>query len=289
MEMREEAQRASLASKERKARWALEQITPSTPPEEAVGCHMSETLSHRGLPRVKSLSSHPDISITASSTAARALLSVFCKGLFKNVETNIPQELNISPRGEEKSYKNIYHSAQGQGRGKSETEQGSRREDGGEEWEPQHNETEWRRENKRGVGRAKQQEGRDNREGDRGTGQEWEVGKQWEREDNRKKGVESQQSVKEGGPPLRSCQGRARTTVRHQRGCNQGAGVWPKAFVLQDSALRLCHSLIQSSLKVIVFENLRGMNKLLLSKYFSLSGKGVGNEGTRFARALRCH
>lgn len=106
---------------------------PSTPPEEAVGCQMFETLSHRDVPRVKSLSSSPDISIMASSTAARALLSVFCKGLFKNVETNIPQELNISPRGEEKSYKNIYHSAQGQGRGKSETERGSRREDGGED------------------------------------------------------------------------------------------------------------------------------------------------------------
>jgi len=91
-----------------------------------VGCQMSEPPSHWVLPRVKPLSSHPDISITASSIAARALLSVFCKGLFKNVETNIPQELNISPQGEEKSYKNIYHSAQGQGRGKSETERGGK-------------------------------------------------------------------------------------------------------------------------------------------------------------------
>lgn len=97
--------------------------------EEAVGCQMSVFL-----PGVKPLlPPHPAISVTASSTAARALLSVFCKGLFKNVETNIPQELNISPRGEDKSYKNIYHSAQGQGREKSETERGSRREDGGEE------------------------------------------------------------------------------------------------------------------------------------------------------------
>lgn len=108
-------------------------VYPPPPPEEAVGCQMSQHPSHWGLPRVKSFSSHPDISVTASSTAARALLSVFCKGLFKNVETNIPQELNISPRGEEKSYKNIYHSAQGQGRGKSETERGSRREDGGDD------------------------------------------------------------------------------------------------------------------------------------------------------------
>lgn len=133
MEMREEGQRASLDSKETKARQTWGQIAPSAPPEEAVGCHMSETLSHRGLPWGEVPVVPPDISVTASSTAARALLSVFCKGLFKNVETNIPQELNISPRGEEKSYKNIYHSAQGQGRGKSETERGSRREDGEED------------------------------------------------------------------------------------------------------------------------------------------------------------
>ena len=134
MEIHEEGQRASLASKETKARWTRGQIASSTPPQKRlVGCQVSEPLSHWGLPRVKSLSSHSDISITASSTVAKALLSVFCKGLFKNVETNIPQELNISPRGEEKSYKNIYHSAQGQGRGKSETEQGSRKEDGRED------------------------------------------------------------------------------------------------------------------------------------------------------------
>lgn len=100
--------------------------------------------------------------------------------------------------------------------------------------------------------------------------------KQWERENNRKKGVESQQSVKEGGPPLWSCQGRARTTVRHQQGCNRGAGVWPRAFVLQDSALRLCHSLIQSSLKVTVFENLGGMSKTAPFQVLFLIGKGSG-------------
>lgn len=49
------------------------------------------------------------------------------------------------------------------------------------------------------------------------------------------------------------------------------------------------HSLIQNSLKVVLFENLQGMNKPRLSKHFSSSGSGVGNEGTRFARALGCH
>lgn len=37
---------------------------------------------------------------TPLSTAAGVLFSVFCKGLFKNVETYIPQELNISPQEE---------------------------------------------------------------------------------------------------------------------------------------------------------------------------------------------
>lgn len=130
---RREGQRASLASKETKARWTWGQITPST--HLGGGCGMPDVcFSARGeVPVVLSPPPHPAISVTASSTAARALLSVFCKGLFKNVETNIPQELNISPRGEDKSYKNIYHSAQGQGREKSETERGSRREDGGED------------------------------------------------------------------------------------------------------------------------------------------------------------
>lgn len=107
------------------------QLALPTTAEETVVCQISELPFQWGLPKVKSLSSHPDIA--ASSTAARTVLSVFCKGLFKNVETNIPQELNISPRGEEKSYKNIYHSTQGQGRGKSETERESRREDRGED------------------------------------------------------------------------------------------------------------------------------------------------------------
>jgi len=68
--------------------------------------------------------------------------------------------------------------------------------------------------------------------------------------------------------------------------------------VLQGSALRLCrrrgvserknqnHSLVQNSLKVIVFGNLQGVNEPLISKHFSLSE--AGNEGTRFSRALRC-
>lgn len=45
----------------------------------------------------------------------------------------------------------------------------------------------------------------DNGEGDCGTGQEWEAAKQWERANNRKKGVESQHSVKAGDLPPRSC------------------------------------------------------------------------------------
>lgn len=139
------------------------QIAPPVPPEETARCRVSEPSSRWGLPRVKPLSFHLGVSVTASSTAAKALLSVFCKGLFKNIETNIPQELNISPQGEEKSYKNIYHSARGQWRGKSETEQGSRGTEGG--WEPRQNKTERQRENKRGAGG-------DNWEGDCGIGQE---------------------------------------------------------------------------------------------------------------------
>lgn len=57
-------------------------------------------------------------------------------------------------------------------------------------WEPRQNETEWQRENKRQAGKVKQQEGRDNQEGDHGTGQEWEVGKQWERKNGKKRSRE---------------------------------------------------------------------------------------------------
>lgn len=77
--------------------------------------------------------------------------------------------------------------------------------------------------------------------------------------------------------------------MRHQLGHGQGAGVWPRAFVLQDSSLRLCHrrvfqsenqnrSLSQTNPKVIMFsfENVWEVNKKLLSKRFSLAGKGGG-------------
>lgn len=139
----------------------------------------------------------PDTLVMASSTAARALLSVFCKGLFKNVETNIPQELNISPQGEEKSYKNIYHSARGQGRRGGGARPSGKQEGGWREgWELRQNKTEWQGEDKRGERRAKQ--GRESQEGDHGT--RWER----ERENNGKEGVESCQTVKEGGPPLLS-------------------------------------------------------------------------------------
>lgn len=68
--------------------------------------------------------------------------------------------------------------------------------------------------------------------------------------------------------------------MRHRQGCNRGAGVWPRAFVLQDSALRLCHRFSQSSLKVIAWENLWGMNKPLFSKHFCLWGmKGPNLQG----------
>lgn len=133
MEMHEGGQRAPLASKETKAGWTRGQIAPSTPEKRVWDARSLSPHPAGILPRVQSLSSHPDFSSVAPSTAARGLLSIFCKVLFKNVETNIPQDLNISPQGEEKSYKNIYHSAQGQGRGKGETEQGSRREAGGED------------------------------------------------------------------------------------------------------------------------------------------------------------
>lgn len=49
------------------------------------------------------------------------------------------------------------------------------------------------------------------------------------------------------------------------------------------------HNLIQNNLKVVLFENLQETNKPLLSKHFSSLGSGVGNERTRFARALGCH
>lgn len=73
--------------------------------------------------------------------------------------------------------------------------------------------------------------------------------------------------------------------------------------MLQDSSLRLCHrrvfqsenqnrSLSQTNPKVIMFsfENVWEVNKKLLSKRFSLAGKGGrGAERARFTRALRCH
>lgn len=63
-----------------------------------------------------------------------------------------------------------------------------------------------------------------------------------------------------------SCQGRVRTRVRLQQGCNLGAGVWCRDFVLQGWALRLCCGLIQGSLKVVVFGNCReGTNSSFLN------------------------
>lgn len=138
----------------------------------------------------------PDTSVMASTTAARALLSVFCKGLFKNVETNIPQELNISPQGEEKSYKNIYHSARGQGRGGGARPSGKQEGGWREGWELQQNKTEWQGEDKRGE--------RNSRRGERARRETMVRDGSRERENKGKEGVESCQTVKEGGPPLLS-------------------------------------------------------------------------------------
>jgi len=105
--------------------------------------------------------------------------------------------LSISPQGEEKSYKNIYHSAQGQRRGSETERKAGGRAKGG--WELQQNETKWQRENESRVGEQ------NSRRGAEPGGRLWYrtgAGKQWEGENNRKGGTEGWQLVKEGPPSI---------------------------------------------------------------------------------------